>query len=87
LANNLTNTDLGWWRALDGLFWICGKRAYTELPRTWKGSCTIGVIQPEFFLLPNHQGEQLGVPLFETLGSRIKRDLEVGDQQRWGEDE
>jgi hypothetical protein len=21
--NNLTNTDLVWWRAPDGLFWIC----------------------------------------------------------------
>jgi hypothetical protein len=28
--------------------------------------------------LPNYQGEQLGVLLFETLGPRIKRDLEVG---------
>jgi hypothetical protein len=37
--------------------------------------------------LPNHQGEQLGVPLFETLGPRIKRDLEVRSQQRWGEEE
>jgi hypothetical protein len=38
-------------------------------------------------LLPNHQGVQLVVPLFETAGPRIKRDLEVGCQQRWGEDE
>jgi hypothetical protein len=25
--NNFTNTDPGWWRAPDGLFWICGKQA------------------------------------------------------------
>jgi hypothetical protein len=30
------------------------------------------------FFLPNLQGEQLGVPFFETLGPRIKRDLKVG---------
>jgi hypothetical protein len=31
--------------------------------------CTIGIVQPCFSLLPNSQGEQLGVPLFETLGT------------------
>jgi hypothetical protein len=29
--------------------------------------------------------EQLGVPLYETLGPQIKRDLEV-EKQKWGED-
>jgi hypothetical protein len=76
--NNLTNTDPGWWRAPDGSFWICGKWAYTKLPRTWERSCIIGVIQPGFFLLPNLQGEQLKVPLYETLGPIIKRDFKVG---------
>jgi hypothetical protein len=68
--NNLTNTDPGWWRAPDGLFWICGKWAYTELPGTWKGSCTIKSYSTYlgFFLLPNHQEEQMGVPLFELWG-------------------
>jgi hypothetical protein len=36
--------------------------------------------------LPNLQGEQQEAPLYETLGPRIKRDLEVGGQQRWGAD-
>jgi hypothetical protein len=40
-----------------------------------------------FFLLPNSQGEQLGVPLFETLGTRTKKSLSEGENQRWGEDE
>jgi hypothetical protein len=71
----------------DGLFQICGKRAYTRLPPTWTGSCIIGIVQSGFFLLLNSQGEQLGVPLFETLGIRTKRSLSVGDDQRWGEDE
>ncbi|NXX42173.1 ENR1 protein, partial [Tricholaema leucomelas] len=44
------------WQAPDGLFWICGKRAYTELPGKWKGVCTIGIIQPAFFLLPKARG-------------------------------
>jgi hypothetical protein len=76
--NNLINTDPGWWRAPDGLFWICGKWAYIKLRRTWKESCTIGLIQSGFFLLPSLQGEQLGVPLLKTLGPRIKRDQRRG---------
>ncbi|NXX20363.1 ENR1 protein, partial [Podargus strigoides] len=51
------------WKAPDGLFWICGKRAYNELRKKWKGTCTIGMIQPAFFLLPKEKGVQLGVPL------------------------
>ncbi|NXW59559.1 ENR1 protein, partial [Eurystomus gularis] len=51
------------WKAPDGMFWICGKRAYTELPKDWKGSCAIEVIQPGFFLLPLTQGAKLGIPV------------------------
>ncbi|NXN22894.1 ENR1 protein, partial [Nycticryphes semicollaris] len=51
------------WKSPDGLFWICGKRAYNELPKKWRGSCTIGIIQPAFFLLPKIKGNQLGIPL------------------------
>ncbi|NXK80292.1 ENR1 protein, partial [Amazona guildingii] len=43
------------WIAPDGMFWICGNRAYTHLPRKWKGTCTIGIILPGFFLLPKSQ--------------------------------
>ncbi|NWU73875.1 ENR1 protein, partial [Pterocles burchelli] len=49
--------------APDGMFWICGKRAYTRLPRKWRGTCTIGIIQPGFVLLPKGQGKVLGIPL------------------------
>jgi hypothetical protein len=71
----------------DGLFYICGKQAYPRLLATWTGSCIKGIVHSRFFLLLNSQREQLGVPLFETLGTRIKRNLSVGGNQRWGEDE
>ncbi|NXS38705.1 ENR1 protein, partial [Pomatostomus ruficeps] len=52
------------WKAPDELFWICGKRAYSKLPKNWKGTCTIGLIQPAFFLLPREKGAKLlGKPL------------------------
>jgi hypothetical protein len=37
--------------------------------------------------LPNSQGEQLEVYLFETLGTRARKGLNVGGNQMWGEDE
>ncbi|NXR17469.1 ENR1 protein, partial [Cinclus mexicanus] len=51
------------WKAPDGLFWICGNRGYSELGKKWKGTYTIGVIQPAVFLLPRWKGSQLGKPL------------------------
>ncbi|NXH23727.1 ENR1 protein, partial [Myiagra hebetior] len=45
------------------LFWICGSKAYSKLPPFWKGSCTLGAIQPNFFLLSENAEEYLGVPL------------------------
>ncbi|NXL50231.1 ENR1 protein, partial [Podilymbus podiceps] len=51
------------WVALDGMFWICGKQAYTRLPKKWQGTCTIGIIEPGFFLLPKDQRKMLGIPL------------------------
>ncbi|NWS63071.1 ENR1 protein, partial [Chunga burmeisteri] len=51
------------WISPDGLVWLCGKRAYTRLPKKWKGSCTIGIIQPGFFVLPRSEEEILGTPL------------------------
>ncbi|NXX45251.1 ENR1 protein, partial [Tricholaema leucomelas] len=47
------------WQAPDDLFWICGKRAYTESPRKWMGVCTIGIIQPACFLLPKAWWKQV----------------------------
>ncbi|NWS58884.1 ENR1 protein, partial [Chunga burmeisteri] len=60
---NINNQSKCWWKAPDGLFWICEQRAYPKLPERWEGSCTLGIIQPKFFLLPSGQGDELGVPL------------------------
>ncbi|NXG12557.1 ENR1 protein, partial [Sakesphorus luctuosus] len=57
------DTSEGFWRARGGLFWICGKSAYIDLPGRWSGSYTLGIIQPGFFLLPLAKGTKLGVPL------------------------
>ncbi|NWI99880.1 ENR1 protein, partial [Crypturellus undulatus] len=47
------------WKSPDGVFWICGKRAYIALPSDWKGVCTIEIIQPAFFLLPQEKGNKI----------------------------
>ncbi|NWX56672.1 ENR1 protein, partial [Promerops cafer] len=60
---NVNNQGKEYWRAPDGLFWICGKRTYPKLPPLWKGSCALGIIQPGFFLLPNQDRKNLGTPV------------------------
>ncbi|NXM32784.1 ENR1 protein, partial [Oxyruncus cristatus] len=60
---NIDSTSKDFWKAPNGLFWICGKRAYTTLPENWRGCCTLGIILPGFFLLPSESGDELGVPL------------------------
>ncbi|NWV78968.1 ENR1 protein, partial [Dasyornis broadbenti] len=59
----LFDSSKHWWKAPNGLFWICGRKAYSKLPSLWKGSCTLGIIEPGFFLLPLEKGNKLGVPL------------------------
>ncbi|TRZ06436.1 hypothetical protein HGM15179_020671, partial [Zosterops borbonicus] len=88
--NEPTKTNTGW-KAPDGIYWICGKKAYSELPRKWKGSCTLRMIRPFFFTLPRSESNLLGAPLFETL-NRHKRELKrelpmAGGSQKWGEEE
>ncbi|NWR52906.1 ENR1 protein, partial [Regulus satrapa] len=51
------------WKAPDGLFWTCGGKAYNKLGKKLKGTCTIGIIQPAFFLLPGNKGSYLDRPL------------------------
>ncbi|NWV61777.1 ENR1 protein, partial [Malurus elegans] len=60
---NINQQDNDYWKAPDSLFWICGKKAYPKLPPQWKGSCTLGIIQPRFFLLPEQDGDELGIPV------------------------
>ncbi|NWS65039.1 ENR1 protein, partial [Chunga burmeisteri] len=52
---NPDNSAIGW-VSPDGLFWVCGERVYTRLPKKWKGSGTTGIIQPAFLLPP--KGEE-----------------------------
>ncbi|XP_072438934.1 endogenous retrovirus group 3 member 1 Env polyprotein-like [Chiloscyllium punctatum] len=68
--------------APDGLFWICGNRAYSKLPMGWAGVCFLGLIRPAFFLLPRKEGNDLGIKLFDSL-RRSPRDIQVGD---WGDE-
>ncbi|XP_072374120.1 endogenous retrovirus group 3 member 1 Env polyprotein-like [Scyliorhinus torazame] len=63
--------------APEGLFWICGKRGYSILPPNWKGTCSLGLLQPGFFLLPKRRGNALGVRVFDDL-RRPKRSVEIG---------
>uniref|UniRef100_A0A8C3QGV4 Envelope glycoprotein n=1 Tax=Cyanoderma ruficeps TaxID=181631 RepID=A0A8C3QGV4_9PASS len=78
--------EYSFWKAPRYLFWICGNRAYTHLPGNWSGSCTIGIIKPAFFLLPRNSGQQLGIPLYDTLekSNRKKRTtIDMGGDQTW----
>ncbi|NXQ19529.1 ENR1 protein, partial [Peucedramus taeniatus] len=79
----------GTW-ALKGHYWICGRYAYRRLPPNWSGICYVGYIRPLFFLLPQVQGNQLGIKVYDDL-IREKRSIDlslvVGSTQKWGEDE
>ncbi|NXS32266.1 ENR1 protein, partial [Pomatostomus ruficeps] len=61
--DEIDNIGEGFWKAPNGLYWICGKKAYATLPRLWSGTCTLGVIRPSFFLLPLDSEQNLGVSL------------------------
>ncbi|NXA15371.1 ENR1 protein, partial [Sapayoa aenigma] len=61
--DHIEYTSKDYWRTPDGIFWICRKRAYPKLPEKWKGSCTLGITQPGFFLLPTQEGDELRVPV------------------------
>ncbi|NWX28216.1 ENR1 protein, partial [Notiomystis cincta] len=55
----IKSRDPTFWEAPQGLFWLCDQKAYSILPASWRGSCTLGLIQPGFFLLPEREGEYL----------------------------
>ncbi|XP_034293470.1 endogenous retrovirus group 3 member 1 Env polyprotein-like [Pantherophis guttatus] len=75
------------WPAPDGLFWICGKKAYVSLPEKWSGTCVLGTINPSFFLLPIVPGKRLGVQMSDEIGQRQKRSLQITSQNTWGNDD
>ncbi|NXO66113.1 ENR1 protein, partial [Phainopepla nitens] len=51
------------WKAPDGIYWICGQQAYSELLRKWEGTCTLRVIQPSFFVIRKSRSNILRTPL------------------------
>ncbi|KAF7237664.1 Endogenous retrovirus group 3 member 1 Env polyprotein [Varanus komodoensis] len=78
LRKEVGNVSLDW-KAPDGLYWICGKFAYTQLPKRWTGACVLGTVRPSFFLLPIQQGECLGIPVYDEMG--------IQDLRNWKDNE
>ena len=51
-------------------FLICRRRAYSQLPSRCGGTCTIGIIQSGFFLLPDSPGDTLAFPICDDVRHR-----------------
>lgn len=66
------------------MFRICRNKAYPTLPPRWRGSCTLGIMQPGFFLFPREKGDNLGVPIYDHL-RRDKRNIIQGSQ-KWADE-
>lgn len=61
------------WLAPDGLFWICGRKAYVSLPHKWSGTCTLGTVKPRFFLIPiTHREKLYEKAVYDEVGHRDK---------------
>ena len=62
-----TNPDL--WQVPEGLFLDLWEKGLfmTPIQMGRGGTCTTGMIQPDFFLLPRSQGDTLGVPIYDDL--------------------
>ncbi|XP_034627589.1 endogenous retrovirus group 3 member 1 Env polyprotein-like [Trachemys scripta elegans] len=79
----------GQW-ALKGHYWICGQHAYRRLPPNWSGICYVGYIRPLFFLLPQIQGNKLGIKVYDDLireRRSVDSALTAGSSQKWGAQE
>ncbi|XP_070604718.1 endogenous retrovirus group 3 member 1 Env polyprotein-like [Erythrolamprus reginae] len=90
-ALNITAKFSATWPAPSGLYWICGKRAYSVLPAKWTGSCALGDIRPSFFLIPLTDGQTLSYPLYAKRTRRqapslpYSGTLKIGDwDKQWG---
>ncbi|NXH43869.1 ENR1 protein, partial [Dicaeum eximium] len=76
--------------ALKWHYWICGQYAYCRLPPNWSGICYMGYIRTLFFLLPQVQGNQLGIKAYDDpIREKQSIDLSLvgGSTQKWGKDE
>ncbi|XP_029433305.1 endogenous retrovirus group 3 member 1 Env polyprotein-like [Rhinatrema bivittatum] len=74
--------------APDGYYFVCGRRAYEQLPINWYGTCFLATIRPSFFLLPITAGETLGVPVYSPMKPNKRRrttKVSIGDwmDQEW----
>uniref|UniRef100_A0A670ZB44 Envelope glycoprotein n=1 Tax=Pseudonaja textilis TaxID=8673 RepID=A0A670ZB44_PSETE len=65
-----------------GVHWICGDVAYSSLPTNWRGACTLGVINPSFFMMPLNIPQTMNANQWQ--GRRLKADYKIGD---WKDDE
>ncbi|NXW39056.1 ENR1 protein, partial [Phaetusa simplex] len=77
-------------KALKGHYWICRHCAYKVLPANWTGVCYVGIIRSLFFLLPEDDGDHLGVKLYDDLTrskQSINTDLTTASEQKWGKDD
>ncbi|XP_029470571.1 endogenous retrovirus group 3 member 1 Env polyprotein-like [Rhinatrema bivittatum] len=59
--------------APDGYYFVCGRRAYEQLPSTWYGTCFLATIRPSFFLLLVTAGETLGIPIYSPMKPNKRR--------------
>nr|XP_058161184.1 endogenous retrovirus group 3 member 1 Env polyprotein-like [Dasypus novemcinctus] len=75
------STAKGPFTAPNGLYWICGKVAFRELPRTWCGTCMLGTIKPSFFLIPLTEGKELSQPVYQNI--REKRAVITWGGEEW----
>uniref|UniRef100_A0A670ZHH0 ENR1 protein n=1 Tax=Pseudonaja textilis TaxID=8673 RepID=A0A670ZHH0_PSETE len=65
-----------------GVYWICGDVAYSFLPSNWREACTLGVINPSFFMLPLNIPHVLSADQWQSR--KLKADYKIGD---WKDDE
>ncbi|XP_060135040.1 endogenous retrovirus group 3 member 1 Env polyprotein [Zootoca vivipara] len=72
------NRTLEWTTPL-GFYWACGEYAYNRLPPDWVGSCVLATLRPSFFLLPLHTKARLGVPVYDEIGPRRRRAIQIGN--------
>ncbi|NWV49558.1 ENR1 protein, partial [Daphoenositta chrysoptera] len=51
------------WKAPNGIYWICGRKAYSEFPRKWMGFMHCRHDSTIIFSLPKSESNLLGAPL------------------------
>uniref|UniRef100_A0A670ZLI0 Envelope glycoprotein n=1 Tax=Pseudonaja textilis TaxID=8673 RepID=A0A670ZLI0_PSETE len=65
-----------------GVHWICGEVAYSSLPSNWRDACTLGVINPSFFMMPLDVTQTVNADLWRSR--KLQADYKIGN---WKDDE